>query len=46
VLTVEAKDEQDARAKAFAERQEDGVVWKYVEEDEEYDARIVDVDQV
>ena len=44
VLTVEAKNEQEARAKAFADRLETGIEWKYVEEDEEYDARIVEVE--
>jgi hypothetical protein len=44
VLTVEAADEQEARANAFAKRLEEGIEWKYVEEDEEYDPRIVEVD--
>jgi len=44
VLTVEAKNEQEARATAFAQRLEDGIEWRYVEEDEEYDPRIVEVD--
>jgi len=46
VLTVEAKNEQEARTKAFADYMSEGLVWKYVETDEEYDVRIVDVDPV
>jgi hypothetical protein len=46
VLTVDAKDEQEARMKAFADMREGGIVWQYIEEDEEYDAKIREVDFV
>lgn len=46
VLTVDAKDEQEARMKAFADMREGGIVWQYIEEDEEYDASIREVDFV
>lgn len=46
IITVEATDEQAARATAFAQRLEDGIEWRYVEEDEEYEPRIVEVDPV
>jgi len=43
-LTVEATNEQEARVKAFADYRETGIVWKYVEEDEEFGVRVVEVD--
>jgi hypothetical protein len=43
-LTVDAANEQEARVKAFADYRETGIVWKYVEEDEEFGVRVVDVD--
>lgn len=44
IISVEAKDEQEARAKALAEMHEGGIVWEYIEEDEEYDAHIRETD--
>jgi hypothetical protein len=44
ILTVEAENDQEARKVAFAQYMEEGIVWKYVETDEEYDPRIVEVD--
>lgn len=44
ILTVDAKNEQEARVKAFADYRETGIVWRYVEEDEEYGVRVVEVD--
>jgi hypothetical protein len=46
VVTVSAADEQTAREMAVAKRLEDGIEWRYVEEDDGYDPRIVDVDPV
>ena len=43
VLTVEAKDPQEAGVKAFADYRETGIVWKYVEEDEEFGVRVVEI---
>ena len=44
VLTVYAKDEREARMKAFADMREGGIVWDYVEEDEEYNPCVLEVD--
>jgi len=46
ILTVDAKNEQEARVKAFSDYRETGIVWRYVEEDEEYGVRVVEVDRV
>lgn len=44
VITVTAENEQAARAAAMAEYMEDGIYWEYVETDEEYPVRVVEVD--
>ena len=44
VITVSAVDDQAARTLAFARYMNEGIVWNYIEEDEDYATRIVEVD--
>lgn len=44
IITVDAKNDQEARSTAFAKYWEDGIEWRMVEEDERYPARVVEVD--
>ena len=44
VITVTAENEQAARVTAMAEYMEHGIYWEYVETDEEYPVRVVEVD--
>lgn len=44
IITVDALDEQAARAAAFAQYQDDGIYWRVLETLESYPVRIHSVD--